>query len=151
MPSGSLTNSPKPWILDPFQQSKPPVCWVPHWLRAKKPAWRHWSQVFSCYCIAAIGAIEHQGAVLVASNKLYSHHPYGDSKSLRYRVKLLIWLELICMMTKSSARNCKAIRGDLDPQRNQIKEGCFPTNEKIVGWRWERFPTIRCKKANSQK
>ena len=37
------------------------------------------------------------------------------------------------MMTKSSARNYKAIKEDLDPQRNQIKESCFPANGKMVG------------------
>ena len=81
--------SPKPRILDPFQQSKPPVRWVPRWLRARKPAWRHRSQLLSCYCIAATGATKHQGAVLVASNKPCSHHPHGGSKGLRLCVKLL--------------------------------------------------------------
>ena len=141
MPSGSSTNLPKPRILDPFQQSKPPVCQISHWLRARKPAWQHRSQVLSCYYIATTGAIKYHRAVLVASNKPYSHHPYGGSKGLRLYVKLLTRLGLIYMIIKSSARNCKAIRGDLDPQPNQIKEGRFPTNGKMVGWRWERFPT----------
>ena len=127
--------SPKPWILDPFQQSKPPVRWVPRWLRARKPAWRHRSQLLSYYCITATGAIEHQGAVLVASNEPYSYYPHSGSKSLRLCVKLLTWLGLIYMMTKSLARNCKVIRGDLDLQRNQIKKGRFPINGKMVGWR----------------
>ena len=84
--------SPKLRILDPFQQSKHPVCWVPYWLCAKKPAWRHRSQFLSCYCITATGATKYQGAVLVASNEPCSHHPYGGSKGLRLHVKLLTWL-----------------------------------------------------------
>ena len=137
------THSPKPQILDLFQQFKPPVRAVPHWLRAKRPAWQHRSQVFPCYCIAATGAIKHQGAVLVAFNKPYSHHPHGSCQGLRLCVKILNWLELICMMTKSLTRNCNAVRGDLDPQRNQIKEDYFPTNGKMVEWWCERFPTNR--------
>ena len=73
------------------------------------------NQLLSCYCIAVTRAIEYQGAVLVMSNKLYSHHPNSGSKGLRLLVKLLTWLGLICMMTKSLPRNCKAMRGDLDP------------------------------------
>ena len=115
------TYSPKLRILDPFQQSKPPVHWVPCWLDAKGPHGDIGSQLLSCYCIATIGMIEHQRAVLIASNEPYSHHPHGGSKGLRLRVKLLTWLGLICRMTQSLARNCKAIRGDLDPQRDPIK------------------------------
>ena len=129
------THSPKPWILDLFHVFKPPVRWVPCWLRIRRPTWQHLSQIFSCYCIAATGVIEHQGAVFVASNEPYSHHPHGGFKSLRLCVKLLSQLELIYMMTRPSARNCKAIRGDFVPQRNQIKEDRFPTNGKMLGWR----------------
>ena len=130
---------PKPRILDLFQQSKSPVCWVPCWLGVKSSAWWHQSQLLFCYCIAATGVIEYQGAVFVASNEPYSHHLHSDSKGLRFCVKLLTWLGLICIMTKLLAYNCKAIREDLETQQNQIKEGYFPTNGKMVGWRRKRF------------
>ena len=127
------THLPKPRILDSFQQFKPPVCWVPCWLHARRPAWRHRSQVLFCYCIAATAAIKHRGAVLVVSNKPYFYYPHGGSRDLMLCVKLLTWLRFICMMAKSLARNYKAIKGDLDLKRNQIKDGCFPTNEKMIG------------------
>ena len=129
------TYLPKPQILDLFQQSKPPVCWVFCWLCARRLIWQYRSQLFSCYCIAATRAIGHQKAVFIASNKPYSYHLHDGSKGLRLCIKLLIWLGLICMMTKLLICNYKAIKGDLNPQRNQIKEDCFPTNGKMVEWR----------------
>ena len=44
------------------------------------------------------------------------------------------------MMTKLLVYNHKVIRGDLDPQRNQIKEGYFLTNKKMVEWQKKRLP-----------
>ena len=139
----SKTHLPRRQILDLFQQSKPPVCWVPCWLGAKKLIWQYQSQFFSCYCITATGMIEYQGTILIASNEPYFHLSNSGSKGLRLCVKLLTWLELIYIMIKLSVCNCKAIKKDLNLQRNQIKEGRFPTNEKMVGWQRESFSTNR--------
>ena len=134
MPSGSLTKHICPnlgfWICSnnlnlPFAESF--VELMPKNLHGNIG-----SQLFSCYCIVTIGMIEYQGAVLAVSNKPYSHYPHGSSKDLRLCVKLLTWLRLICIITKSLVCNCKAIRGHLNPQRNQIKAGCFSTNGKMV-------------------
>ena len=93
------------------------------------------SQFLSYYCIAATGMIKYQGAVFTTPNKPYFHHPHGNSKGLRLCVKLLTWLKLIYMMNQSLVCNSKAIRRDLYPQQNQTKEGYFPTNKKMAGWR----------------
>ena len=120
------TYLPKPWILDPFQQSEPcPVRWVPRWLDTKGPHGGNKSTSLLLLHWTAIGLIEHQEAVLFASNKSYSHHPHGGSKGLKLCVKLLTWLGLICRMTQSSAYNCKTIREDPVPNGIKSKKVVF--------------------------
>ena len=165
MPSDLIldeTHSPKlSRIPDPFQQSEPcPVRWVPCWLDAKGPHGGIGVVNFSP-AIASLqsGWSNTRKPYSLRPTNCASHHPHGGSKGLGLRVNRghflatpqatnLGW-SLICRITTSSARNRKAIRGDLDPNGIESRKvasqqmGCWWEEiETAVGWRLVRFSTI---------
>ena len=100
-------------FLDLFQQSKfCSIRWVPCWLDTKGLYSNNKSTSFLLLYQTTFWLIQYQGVILIASNELYSHHPHSSSKGIRFCVKLLIWLGLICRMTWLWVHNYKAIRED---------------------------------------
>ena len=153
-------NLPKPRILE----SVPTIWTGPCSLSPLLATWCPSPQVaperptFSAIALRQPGQFIHQGAILIAFNKPYSHHPHGGSIDLELCVD---WGRFLATpqttdlagnrsMNVSSARSCKAIRGD--PNSNRIESrkvasqqmGCWWVDvETVVEWRKERFPTNR--------
>ena len=126
----------------------------PSLTRCQRPAWWHRGcQLLSCYCIKLqSGWSNTREPYSLRPTSRASHHPHGGSKGLGLRVDRGRFLAtsqatdlgwgLICRMTASSARNLKAIRGDLDPNGIESRKaasqqmGCWWVDiETAVGWR----------------